>query len=516
MKKKIIQSLLALTTFSSICMLEATAVNKTFMMSRGSISNNTLISKTGCMRNRIRKGKLGCTLAAAAFYRQSYNNTKLAQYFGDGTSANPSAMIDVALGSGVTTGLVSGQIDVQSTSSSDNTHEMYGTVLLNPQRLEMGAQLQWNQSLGNFVDGLWASVSSAIVYVRTHTGATYANAVANSLATAAKGGGKGLSDFFGGKSLDKTIPVTQDALTKQVLTTTNNSTTEVADVRCALGYTLLKEKDYRMDASINALIPTGTKPTGSVAFEPNVGNRSVFIGGGLSAQFNLWRSDDKSSSVSMRAGFDYNYGFGAQQIRTIGMTNTSSGDVAQGQYSLVGSNGTTHTMPLANVSTLAVSVVPGSRLESIVGFCYRHNRFTANVTYNLFYTQQESLTLKGSWNNTQYANIVSSGFVTGSGSPAFTAGTSAFNFSATADYYATPVTVGNPILNPGNTAGTYALDLDTATTPIQVIHKVGIDTGYRFQFSMPVHTAIGAEVDLSSNNTSVNSWAVWAKLGFSF
>jgi len=310
--------------------------------------------------------------------------------------------------------------------------------------------------------------------------------------------------------------VTQDALAKQVLTTTSNSTTQVADVRCVLGYTLLRERDYRVDASLNALLPTGTKPQGLVAFEPHVGSRSFFIGGGLSAQFNLWRSDDKSSAVSLRTGFDYSYGFGAQQVRTIGMTNTSSGSVAQAQYTLIGSNGTVHAMPLANVSTLAVSVVPGSRLEGLAGFGYRHNRFAAHITYSVFYNQAESLTLKGTWNNTQYANIVSSGFVTGSGSPAFTAGTSAFNFSATADYYATAVTTGNPILNPGNTAGTYALDLNAATTPVQVVHKVGVDAGYQFQLSLPLRTSFGAEVDLSSNNTSVNSWAVWAKAGFSF
>ncbi|MDQ5890240.1 MAG: hypothetical protein QG604_114 [Candidatus Dependentiae bacterium] len=504
MKKKIIHGLLALAALNSTTVL-ADFANKTFMNDRGSLSNNVLMARNVCGRNSKKKDAVGANVSVAAYYSQSYNHTNLAKYFGDGTNVTPTGLIDVSLDAAATTGLQSGMIDPQSTASSraDIALAMHGDVALNPRRIEAGAQIQWNQCLHKLVDGAWMSVAAPVVYVRTEMRPTYTS-TANATSSAAKGMGKGLADYFGGESLGKTVlaavAFTQDALAKQVITPTYNSVTQVADVNVTLGYDFLREKSYKVGASIHGLIPTGNKEAGLVAMEPIAGNRSFFFGAGLHTRFNLWKSEDKSSSFKMHASAKYSYGFGADQVRTLGLTNVTTGVVPVAQYGLVGDIGTSHYMPLANVSTLTVSVEPRSRLEAIAGFCYRFNRFTANVAYNLFYAQAETLKLKGTFDETNYARVLSTGVVTASAS------------AFAVDAYTTQgglILATSPIV-------TNALDLTACTTPAQVVHKVGGDLAYSFDSKLPIRIAAGGSVDFNSSNTSFTSWTVFGKVGFSF
>jgi len=518
MKKKIIHGLLALVALASTDMLaSSTSANQTFMADRGTLSNNSLISLSGRRMKKNGKDGIGAVVNAAAFYRQSYNNTKLANYFGDGTAAAPSGVIDVALDSAATTGLNSNQIDAQTAANVSG--EMNGKVALNPQRIEAGAQLEWNQSLGKVVDGVWFNVAAPIVYVRTNLRATYEDAVENTLATN-NGGGQGLANYFGGDNLGKSFAVnshataTQSALANQVITPSYNSVTQVGDVKVELGYDFYKKsKNYRLGASITGLIPTGNKPAGAVAFEPVAGNRSFFLGAAVHGCANVWRSEDKKSSFGVHGRVAYSYGFNASQVRTLGLTNATSGSVADGQYILLEQLGTTNVLPTANVSTLAVNVRPGSRVEAIAGLSFSYNQFSGSLSYNLFYNQAEKLTLLDTLNTSTtsgYQVVGLTGFGDSSGLLGYSSGNTTFT--------ANDASYAGVVVLPGeaSSANAYALDLSACTTPAQVVHKLGGDVAYRFDTSVPVRIAAGAEVDLSAGNASVNSWAVFAKVGFSF
>jgi len=542
MKKKIIHGLLALVALASTEMVAstATAVNQTFMADRGSLSNNSLISLSGRRMRKNGKDGIGAVVSAAAFYRQSYNNTKLANYFGDGTIAAASGLIDVAPVAGgattaVTTGLLSNQIDPQALAHNAVTTEMSGKVVLNPRRIEAGAQLEWNQSLGKAIKGLWLNVAAPVVYARTEMRPTYNPNILNTAATASVGLGEGIENYFAGNNLGKTALVlgaqtlTQSALADQLITPTYNSVTQVGDVRVVLGYDFFKKKgSYRLGASLNGLIPTGNKPTGINAFEPVVGNRSFFFGAGLQGFASLWKSEDKKTAFNVRGSVNYSYGFSAAQVRTLGLTNITTGSVADAQYALVAQAGTLNMLPLANVSTLAVNVVPGSRVEAVAGLMFRYNQFAASVSYNLFYNQAEKLTLVGAFtigNTAGYALVNGYGFTTGSTSGGIDDlgdGTALFTLPDTSTH-PTVVNSGTTgatgsIVLPGEATTTTpnALDLSACTTPSQVIHKIGGDLAYRFDTSLPVRVAVGGDVDLSAGNASINSWAVWAKVGFSF
>ncbi len=492
--KKIIRGLLAAAAVMSP--LQAEVANKTFLADRGTISNNSLLSLAATAKKEHNKDAIGADLSVTGFYRQSYNKTKLAKYFGGGTDVAPAGNIEVVTGTGDTTALRS--LDIELSSSA--TTGMNGVVGLSPRRIEAGAHVQWNQCLNKFVKGLWMSVAAPVVYVRTEMRPDFS--VNNNDAN-----GQGLGDFFTGATITTTvgdIAANAKALANQKLTTTYNSATGVADVKAAVGYKFVQEKDYSFGGSLHALIPTGNKNAGVVAFEPTYGTRSFFFGAGLDGQFNLFRSEDKTSSFDMHACAKYSYGFGAEQVRTLGLTNDANGDYAQGQYRLVAELGTAVAHPLANVSTLAVTVEPRSRLEAVAGFCYRFNRFSVDAAYNLFYAQAETVKAKAAWDETLYAKVKSTALTTG-------------NLQANEYFTTANETDGNDeILSHGVTTNGNSVNLSAAATPAQVIHAVGAGVGYSFATKLPVRIGGGADVSFSSNNHSVNSWAVWAKLGFSF
>jgi len=493
--KKIIHGLLAVAAAASTQVLEATATNKTFMADRGTLSNNTLMSKAAS--RACRKGKkdaIGANISATGFVRQSYGDSSLAQYFGTGSVTAPDGHITVTAGTtAATTGVYGYQIDPMTTT----TNSMSGIVNLNPRRTEAGAQLEWNQCLSKFVKGLSFSVSAPVVYVRTEMRATYTPEVAN--ATTAKN----LSDYFTGGAMGKTTlasgtPVTQVSLANQVITSAYNTATGVADVAVSLGYKFVQEKSYSFGASIHGLIPTGNKSAGLVAFEPKYGNRSFFVGAGLDGRFNLWKSEDKSSALNFNASAKYSYGFSAADVRTLGLFAVGTGAVAAGHYTVAAAQSTNIATPLANLSTLAVNVEPRSRLEAVAGFCYRYNRFTVDAAYNLFYAQAENVTFAGTWSETAQ---------------------NALTFATPAVYNAVITDAsayGAYILAPSDLAGSYALDLAACTTPAQVIHKAGASVGYKFDTSLPISVRAGGEVDFAANDQSIQTWGAFAQIGFCF
>jgi hypothetical protein len=493
--KKIIHGLLAAASVMSPFMLSADVANKTFIADRGTLSSNCLLGLSSGAKD-CKKDGLGADITVAGFFRQSHNNTKLARYFGGGTTAadqNGTIEVDATV-AGATQSLHGWQVDYTTVEES----AAHGTVTLNPRRTEVGAQVQWNQCLNKLVKGLWFSVAAPVVYVRTEMRSTYdqtANAVGSNATT---GFGNNLSDILSGGAAGKTSPFTQSVLTNQKLTSTYNHETGVADVSAVLGYKFVEEANYSFSGSLHANIPTGHKPTGVVAFEPVYGSRNFSFGAGLHGNFNLWRSEDKKSELNMHACGKYSYGFGAEQVRTLGLSSNTDGVVPAGQFILVAKENTSILTHLANVSTLAVTVEPKSRLEAVAGFCYRFNRISVDVAYNLFYNQAENVKVKALWDEALY------------GLPENGLSNEVLNVAA--DDFIGDVT----ILAPGNTANTHTVDLSAASTPAQLVHKVGGGVNYSFETKLPISLGAGADVELSSNNHSINSWSVWLKASFGF
>lgn len=476
--KKIIHGLLAAVLVSSN--VYATVSNQTYMRSRDALSNNAVIGMTV----GAKKGKscgMGADVSVAGFYRLSHNEGDLAKYFGAGQAADSDQNGTILVGTAATDD-VHGQYVMYNSAAAN---AVKGTVNFSPRREEYGAHVAWNQDLGKWVKGLSLSVDAPITHVSHDLRATY------TATTADADTNKNLSDFFTGGANGATTP-TQDALTHAKISATKLSETGVADVSAKLGYQVVTEKDYNVNVGLNFRIPTGNKIKGVNLFEANYGSRQFGLGASLSSDFNLWRSENGKSGLDLNLGVNYEYQFAARETRTMGLyDHANAKTVSAGHYTNAFAAGAASLVSVANVTTLEHDVEPGSRLDGVAGFTYNCGRLNVGAHYNVFYAQEENLTLKGTWTNDTY------------GRPA-------------AALTAVPGALTNNIQVKGDTTGATYVSSAAATTPAQVTHKVAGSVGYCFDMKTPVRIGAGASGEFSSNNASVNSWDVWAKVGICF
>jgi len=492
---------------SSSLVLSAHVANKTFIADRGAVSNNCLLSMGVNPLKSSASDALDGDLSITAFYRTSYNNTKLAYYFGGGTATQPTGTIEIAPATASsTTALYGNQIDsISSDSISSGYAPMRGTAFLDPYRTETGAHLQWVQGLDRLLSGLWYIIAAPITVVYTNTRTVY-HSTANTTNSAAKGAGKGLSDFFSGADLGKTSPTTQVPLTCQLLSanTTHNYAVGVADIKASLGYTLIKNKKLHVDCCLHTELPTGNRASGHLLFEPLYGQRNFFVGAGINSEYVLWANESLKANIETYACAKYTFCFGSTQVRTLGIYNNSIGSLPQSHYILVGKAQTDEVMPFANVSTVLVEVKPKNRVDCFTGLCCNYRGFTADIAYNFFYSNAESLALAARWDEGSYG-VANTGLSNG----AITS-TTPFILSNSS------LITGNAILRPGARDNSNYLDFTPAATPAQFIHKFGCSFGYRFGTRIPLRIGFGGEIDLSNDNHSVNSLGVWAKFGICF
>ncbi|MDQ5940349.1 MAG: hypothetical protein QG632_75 [Candidatus Dependentiae bacterium] len=487
--------------------LSATVANKTFMAARGAVSDNCLLSMGVKPLKSKAADALDGDLSIAAFYRASYNNTKLAQYFGGGTNLIPTGTIEVApLGASSTTALYGTQIDtISSDSVSAGKAPMYGTVFLDPYRTETGAHLQWVQGLNKLAKGLWYIIALPITVVYTNTQAIY-HSTANTTSSAAKGTGKGLADFFNGSDLGKTSPASQVALSRQVLSTSSDSNYAIgiADLKASLGYTLMESNKIHLDCCLHTELPTGNRASGRFLFEPLYGQRNFSMGAGVNSEYVLWQNNAIGASLEVYACAKYTFCFPAAHMRTLGIYSNINGSLPQSQYILVGKSQTNEVLPVANASTVLTRTNPKSRFDAFTGLCCNYKGFTADLAYNFFYSTAENLTLDTAWDEGA-CGVANTGLADGAISAS-----SPFILTNTA------LIIGNAILRPGNRSNSNYADFTPASTPAQLIHKFGCGFGYRFGTRIPMRIGAGGEVDVSGDNHSVNSLGAWIKVGLCF
>ncbi|MDQ5890241.1 MAG: hypothetical protein QG604_115 [Candidatus Dependentiae bacterium] len=506
MMKKIISRLLLFTTFATPFDAIADVANKTFLAERGAISNNCLLSMSVNPIKNTSPDALDIDLSITGFFRRSREPEKLAQYFGDGTDTTRTGTIQIAPTGSATSALHGYDIDlISSDSVDDGAHAMNGIVYLNPRRWEAGAHIQWVQGLDSLLKGLWCTVAVPITVTSTNMGATYLSNP-NTTSSAAKGAGKKIADFFSGSDLYKTSPAPQNPLNRHIITTTDTkrSAVGIADVKASLGYNVIETERLHVDCCLHAEMPTGNKASGLIMFEPLYGQRSFFAGAGLNSELVAWKSDTTTSSLELYACAKYTYCFAAHQTRTLALHNLTNGTLPQTQFVLVGEAETNETMPLANVSTVGVTIKPKSRIDAFTGLCFNYKQFTADIAYNLFYTPQEHLTLTNQWNDTKYG-VVNTGVAEAD------LGDGALFVMADTD-----LITGGSIVASGTVAHPNSVDVGSASTPAQTVHKFGAGLGYRFLTKIPVRIGFGGDVDFSINNHALTSWAVWSKIGLCF
>ncbi len=285
---------------------------------------------------------------------------------------------------------------------------------LAPEIINYGAVLGYNQDLSKLVGGLSLKV---IVPVENASTDLKFKAVT------------------AGEEADLAAAVTAAKLGKK-------STTGVADIDVQIGYKFLDKETYNASINIGGVIPTGKELKAVTPFEPQVGSNHFGLGAGLDAQARVWGKADHNVKLNFAA--NYRYMFQATEKRKVGKGTQLA------------------SFMHADTLPIDVKVTPGSKLDGILGLAYNNGGLTADLGYNAYFAQEESVTLK---------------------------------------------TVVAPVVS----------DAKTATTPAQFTNGAYAGIGYAFKnWEYPVTFGLGGKYEFASKNSVPNFWQAWAKTGLSF
>ena len=444
-------------------------------------------------------------LVMTPFYQSSNNEDDLGEYFGIGNDKNSFLV-------GQNSDFDAGNVDVDGGLLVHDylpvlgATQVGGKVEFNPKQEIWGVRFDYFQSFGHPVCGLFFKASMPVVYVENEMDMDIANPNPETV------GGKtfSLADFFAGKvSVDSTMdPAGENLQTnlKKAKITGEHSKFGVADVNLALGYKIHQTKKDHIFLSAQIIIPTGSRPNGEFLFQPVLGDGQHFgLGARLDGAIQLW--SNKHAAIRVLLDADYRYLFESTEHRTLGVkgfeiTPSEEGDYSSenksnfAQYYLAGTVGAGSgaepqtLFPAANILTKSIKVKPGSQFDLLADLSFKSGGFILNLGYNFFYKDEEDCWMKGEWKDDVYALVDRT--------------------------YPTNIALDDPfILHTLNKAD---LDVSAVKTPSQVTNKIFAGLGYEFNYSktVPGLVGIGGDYEFASENSALETYSVWVKLGVSF
>jgi len=442
--------------------------------------------------------RFGGTVSVLGFYRKSHNDKDLKTYFGGGSAAasNANGTIEVAPVASATTQSTYGYF--VDHASSDISKAMSGTINISPERISYGARISYSQALDSLSKGLFMQCDLPLERVETNMGLKVANGIKSQVGTK-----KGLEDYLAGADLGKTGVDAQEKLSYARIpadSSEQNIATGAADLRIALGYHLVTDKNFTVDVCAHGIVPTGNSVDGVNLFQSVYGNGGHYaLGLGTHMMYNLWHGNHCKTHVDLSIDADYSYLFESSQMRTMGIyNNLKSESLAAASYHLLGKVGATTATPGANALTQKCDVTPGSVFDANATIGVRHHDFTFKGFYNLFARQEERIVLRNEWADGTFGLLDEN---------------TAVNTAIAVGGALKQGTINN------DTSQTYALTTDPCTTKAQITHTVGGSVGYTFKkMRFPVSLSLGGsyEFDPQDSNTAITSWSCFGTVSACF
>jgi len=281
--------------------------------------------------------------------------------------------------------------------------------------------------------------------------------------------------------------------------------TGVADIELKVGYNLIDCESISMQAYFGGIFPGGNKPNARYLFGPVVGNNQ---------HFGILFGSDNFLTICADACWDLNYAinmtgrylFRNNQLRMFDLKDkswsrymkiyASSADAVQA------ASGTGDLQKAGiNYFTLPSRVNPGfegTMTNALVGnYC----SFSAEVGYNIYSHQSESVKPCGTVNGIALADITGDGTT----NPARTINHQNILFG-------NAVTAANYI---GLTNDD--LNLDSASSPATLSHTIYANIGYQADWCcFPLSFDVGGSYEFSHENSILNKYMVWGKIVTSF
>lgn len=429
MNKNFKSLLIALLTVSATA---AAHTNKTHMQLRNQALTNLPLEQTIIKERTVAKleDRFGGTVSATGFYGQTTKAKETGKYFGFNNKN------EIKIGAAATDDLAGDKVIVAGAAA---------TVKLEPEAVNYGVTFGYNQNLSKIVNGLNLKVTVPVERSESDAKMTVAGTDKDNVIK-----------YFKGEY------TTGQAALSNAKINGKQSTTGVANIDAQIGYKFLDKEAYNAGLNVGVVIPTGKDVKGVYAFEPQVGSNHWGLGAGLEAQARVWGNENHN--VKLNFATNYRYMFEATEKRTLGLKGINW---AQYHRTAVGVTET----PVANVLTPDVNVTPGSQLDTILGLAYNNGGLTADLGYNMYFAEQESVKLKG----------------------------------AIADKVVSVL------------ATTHAVDATVAETPAQFTHSIYGGLGYSFkEWEYPVTFGLGGKYEFASKNSAMEGWQGWAKAGLSF
>lgn len=204
---------------------------------------------------------------------------------------------------------------------------------------------------------------------------------------------------------DQTFTILFNPLRFSQLSCTTQTKTALGDIRIELGKIIAESEDYSIGMHLECAIPTGTKKESHVLFEPCIGNGNHWeFGGGVHGHYEFYRSRKINTAASLFIDFTITHLFKAHQKRTFDLK-----DKPLSRYMLAArftpavtglfapeplipaAQFANEYIPVANISTLDVSVCADAQIDSSAYIHYQKKQWDFDFGYNLWYRSQEQI-----------------------------------------------------------------------------------------------------------------------------
>lgn len=176
----------------------------------------------------------------------------------------------------------------------------------------------------------------------------------------------------------------------------DESKTGFADLRFEFGWNFLQCEDYHLGLNLQAAAPTGTKKRSCFLFDTLIGNDKAELGGGLTAHYVFWRSEDEGCSFGFYFDASVTHLFESTENRVfdlkgkplsrymmaskfktpvVDLQGTSNNPTSQfaGEYA-----------PVANLTARDVDVSIGAQGDVVAMFNYSWCGWSFDLGYNFW------------------------------------------------------------------------------------------------------------------------------------
>ena len=520
MAKKILVILSTITCYQ--LSYAGNVISKSFLTLRPRFEIN-LPERLSLFRTRMDARKDGHKAAfeAVALYGQTSNQAAIARYF------LPNGKDSIVIGEDASNSSVNRTRDVNAfhvgilTAPLDDTAIATGfidltfesTLNLCPQQTLYGIGFAYQQRLPNH---FWFDVAAPVIHVKNILGLT--EHIANV-------GGEDVPAGYFGCAISALGDCNADRHYGRMITKPLTKT-RVAFIEARVGRDIRWENTCLIGGFGGIIIPTGNKPCGKYLFEPIVGNNGHF--GVMIGSYGIFEVMRDSSDRTLSAQYNIvtRYLLANDQIRSFDLrgkpwsrymrvwANDNNG------LALAESEWQSHLDYLINYSTLCVRVKTDANIDLNANLNYKDRNFNIEAGYNAYARKAEDI---------YFTHAIKSNI----GLPALRWYLDGNTIPATES----KATISTPLfkINPGyadqdinphgqesTTAMAYLpittddLDPDSGAHPACLAYQVHGAIGYEWnECAYPTFINTGISYEFSYDNTFINRWLAWFKIGIS-